>query len=102
MFINIILYSGLTGCVLVDSVVALVIGRSRTCTSKATGQSNMFSSTAHYLEDDDCQDVGPTDFSRNTYEQLIRTFSMPSDWVLNISISSGKSTLSSLLLLLFL
>ena len=36
--------------------------------------------------------VNQLDFSQETYEQLVKLFTAPSDWVLNLSIASGECT----------
>ena len=77
------------GYSLVDSVVAMVIGKSGTCPVEASGLSNMFTSNMTLLEDDAGESIGPMDFSRETYQQLVEIFTTPSDWVLNLSIASG-------------
>lgn len=70
--------------------MALVIGRSGTCPVQDTGLSNLLPSTIHSLVDDEGQSIGPNDFGQDTYRQLVELFSMPADWVLNLSIGSGE------------
>ena len=74
-----------------DSVVAIVIGRSGTGPMEQSGHSNLFISPMTTLVDDDGESIA-TDFSRDTYLQLVKIFTVPSDWVLNLSISSGECT----------
>ena len=80
----------LPGYSLVDSVVVMVTGKSGTCSMKASDLSNMFTFKMTLLEDDAGESIGPTDFSRETYQQLVEIVTTSLDWVLNLSIASGE------------
>ena len=45
---------------------------------------------AHSLKDDAGEPIGPPDFGRGVYAELVGLYTSPSDWVLNLSIQSGK------------
>ena len=78
------------GCSLCESVMAVVIGRSGSCSEGAARKSNLFNSEAHSLKDDDGEPIGPHDFKRGVYAELVGLYTSPSDWVLNLSTQSGK------------
>ena len=80
------------GCSLSESVMAIVVGRSGACSDGAVRRSNLFDSEAHSLEDDGREPFGPQDFKRGVYAELVGLYTSPSDWVLNLSIQSGKLT----------
>ena len=71
-------------------MVVMVIGKSGTCPVEASGLSNMFTSKITLLEDDAGESIGPMDFSRETYQQLVEIHTTPSDWVLNLYTASGE------------
>ena len=73
-----------------ESVVVVVIGKSGTCPVEQSGHSNLFISTMTSLQDDAGESVGSVDFNRETYLQLVKLFTSPSDWVLNLSVASGE------------
>ena len=70
--------------------MAVVVGRSGPCSEKAVRKSNLFDSEAHSLKDDAGEPIGPPDFRRDVYAELVALYTSPSDWVLNLSIQSGK------------
>ena len=80
------------GYSLTENVLAMVIGKSGTCPVEENGHSNMLTSKMTSLQDDAGESIGPIDFTRETYQQLVKLFTAPSDWVLNISIASGECT----------
>ena len=53
-------------------------------------KSNLFDSEAHSLKDDGGEPFGPHDFQRRVYAELAELYTSPSDWVVNLSIQSGK------------
>ena len=81
------------GCSLSESVVAIVVGRSGLCSDGTVRKSNLFDSEAHSLKDDGGEPFGPHDFQRGVYAELVELYTSPSDWVLNLSIQSGKHIL---------
>lgn len=70
--------------------MAIVVGRSGLCSAGTVRKSNLFDSEAHSLKDDGGEPYGPHDFRRGVYAELVGLYTSPSDWVLNLSIQSGK------------
>ena len=73
--------------------MAIVVGRSGLCSDGTVRKSNLFDSEAHSLKDDGGEPFGPHDFQRGVYAELVELYTSPSDWVLNLSIQSGKHIL---------
>ena len=44
----------------------------------------------HTLSEDAGESLGQPDFGREGYEELVGIYTSPSDWILNLSITSGK------------
>ena len=80
----------LPGCSLYDSVITLVLGRNGMWPSRDTRRANLFRSKEHTLSDDAGESLGQPDFGREVYEELVGIYTSPSDWILNLSITSGK------------
>lgn len=70
--------------------MAIVVGRSGLCSNGTVRKSNLFVSVVHSLKDDSGEPFGPHDFKRGVYAELVGLYTSPSDWVLNLSIQSGK------------
>ena len=80
----------LPGCSLYDSVVTLVIVRNGSSCNHESRRGNLFTSNIHTLHDDADEPLGQPDFGRDVNQELVDTYTSPSDWVLNLSITSGK------------
>ena len=78
------------GCSLCESVMPVVVARSGSWSEGAVRKSGLFDSEAHSLKDDAGEPIGPPDFGRGVYAKLVGLYTSPSDWVLNLSIQSGK------------
>lgn len=56
----------------------MVIVKSGTCPVESNGRSNiMFTSKMTSLQDDAGESIGPIDFSRKTYQELVKLFTTP-------------------------
>ena len=51
-----------SGCSLSESVMAIVVGKSGSCSDGAARRSNLFDSETHSLKDDGREPFGPRDF----------------------------------------
>ena len=67
-----------------------MVGRSGSCSEGVVRKLKPFDSDAHSLKDDGGESFRPNHSKRGVYAELVGCYTSPSDWVLNLSIQSGK------------